>query len=71
MADTSDVIIIGGGMSKMGELLLYPARQVVMERAYRISAQAVRIVPSQLGDDAAVIGAAVFAWGEGRGVGSS
>ena len=60
----SEMIIIGGGMSKMGDLLLAPARQVVNERAYQISAQAVRIVPSRLGDDAGIIGAAVFARGE-------
>jgi len=45
----------------MGDLLLEPARQVVKERAFRLSAQAVRIVPAQLGDDAGVLGAAVFA----------
>ncbi|MFC1993027.1 ROK family protein [Chloroflexota bacterium] len=56
-----DMIVVGGGMANMGDLLLEPARQVVKERAFQISAQAVRILPSQLGDDAGLIGAAVFA----------
>jgi len=56
-----EVIIIGGGMAKMGGLLFDPVRQVVKERAFRLSAQAVRIVPVQLGDDAGVFGAAIFA----------
>jgi glucokinase len=57
-----EMIIVGGGVAKMGELLLEPARQVVKERAFRLPAQAVRIVPAQLGDNAVVIGAAVFAY---------
>ena len=57
-----EMIIIGGGMAKMGDLLLNPARQVVRERAFQLPAQAVQIVPAQLGDDAGVIGAAVFAF---------
>jgi glucokinase len=56
------VIIIGGGLSKMGDLLLEPARQVVRERAFSLLAQAVRIVPAELGDDAGVCGATVFAF---------
>lgn len=57
-----EMIIVGGGLVKMGDLLLSPARQVVRERAFTLSAQAVRIVPAQLGDDAGVLGAAVFAF---------
>ena len=56
-----EMIIIGGGLAKMGDLLLEPARRVVRERAFQLSARLVRIVPSQLGDDAAVFGAAIFA----------
>ena len=57
-----EMIIVGGGMAKMGDLLLNPAKQIVRERAFQSSAQAVRIVPAQLGDDAGVLGAAVFAF---------
>ena len=57
-----EMIINGGGIAKMGDLLLNPAKQVVRERAFRLSAQAVQIVPAQLGDDAGVLGAAVLAF---------
>jgi len=60
-----EMIIIGGGIAKMGDLLLNPARQVVRERAFQLSSQAVQIVPAQLGDDAGMLGAAVFAFQQG------
>ena len=56
-----EMIIIGGGLAKVGDLLLEPARRVVRERAFPLPARLVRIVPAQLGDDAAVLGAAIFA----------
>ena len=56
-----EMIIVGGGMAQMGDLLLNTARQVVKERAFTLSAQSVRIVTAQLGDNAGVLGAAVFA----------
>lgn len=61
-----EMIIVGGGMAKMADHLLEPARQVVRERAFQLPAQAVRIVPSQLEEEAGVIGAAVFARQQGR-----
>ena len=60
-----EMIIVGGGMSKMGDLLLEPARQVVRERSFQLSARAVRIVPAQLGEDAGVLGVAIFAFEQG------
>ncbi len=57
-----EMIIVGGGVSEMGELLLEPARQVVKERAFELSARAVRIVRAQLGDDSGLLGAAAFAF---------
>jgi glucokinase len=56
-----EMIIVGGGVAQMGDLLLEPARRVVTERAFQLSAQAVRIVLAQLGDNAGVLGAAIFA----------
>ncbi len=56
-----EMIIVGGGVAQMGDLLLDPARQVVRERAFQLPAQVVRIVPAQLGDNAGVLGAAIFA----------
>jgi glucokinase len=57
-----EMIIVGGGVAKMGELLLEPARQVVRERAFKLASGAVRIVPTQLGDDGGVLGGAIFAY---------
>ncbi|MFC1979508.1 ROK family protein [Chloroflexota bacterium] len=57
-----EMIIVGGGMSKMGDLLLGPARQVVKEMAFKLPAQVVRIVPAQLGDKNGLLGAAAFAF---------
>ncbi len=57
-----EVIIVGGGVASVGDLLLEPARQVVMERAFSVSAGAVRIVTAELGNDAGLLGAAHFAF---------
>jgi glucokinase len=57
-----EMIVVGGGVAKMGDLLLKPARQVVMERAFPESVAAVRIVTTELGDDAGLLGAAHFAF---------
>jgi|TARA_Y100000031_G_scaffold156690_1_gene212445 glucokinase len=56
-----DMVIIGGSVARLGDLLLDPARQVVKETAFRLAARAVRIVLARLDDGAGVIGAAVFA----------
>ena len=56
-----EMIIVGGGVAKLGELLLEPARQVVRERAFPVSAQAVRVVTARLGEEAGIHGAAIFA----------
>jgi glucokinase len=60
------MIVIGGGLSKIGDILLEPAIQVVKDKAFRVLSGAVRIVPSSLGDDAAVLGAATFVFTEGK-----
>lgn len=61
-----EMIIIGGGLSKMGDMLLDTARQVVADHAFQLPAQQVHIVTSQLGDNAGILGAAALAWGLGR-----
>ena len=50
------LILIGGGLSRMGQLLLEPATKVVRERAYELPAAAVRIELAQLGADAEALG---------------
>ncbi|MFC1910132.1 ROK family protein [Chloroflexota bacterium] len=56
-----EMIIIGGGVSKMGGLLFEPAKRVMNEKAFKLPAGAVRVVPAELGDNMGVLGAAVFA----------
>jgi glucokinase len=56
-----EVVVIGGGASAAGDLLLEPAREVVAARALRPSRDRVRILPAAFGDDAGMVGAALFA----------
>ncbi len=60
------MIVIGGGLSRMGETLLSPARLVVLERAFPLLSGACEIVVSTLGDDAGLLGAAAFAFAGGK-----
>ncbi len=55
-------IVIGGGVAQAGELLLAPVRKVVRERIWRRPGHEVEIVPSELGDDAGILGAAALAF---------
>lgn len=55
-----EVIIIGGGVSKMGDMLLRPARKVVKQRSFRLPGRTARIIRSKLGDKAGIIGAAIY-----------
>lgn len=55
------LIVVGGGMSRMGDTLLEPGRRLVRERAFAQSSSVVRIVNAELGDNAGVLGAAIFA----------
>jgi glucokinase len=54
-----DGIVIGGGVSRMGDLILEPARRVVRERCFPLSQEGLRIVPGVLGDRAGALGAIV------------
>jgi len=53
-------IIIGGGVSQVGELLLEPIRRTLRERVRVMPVEQVEVVQSQLGNNAGVIG--VAAW---------
>jgi glucokinase len=54
------LIIIGGGLSKMGDMLLKPSRKVLKERAFRLPARTVHIVRARLGSNSGMIGAAAY-----------
>ncbi|SFU91344.1 ROK family protein [Alicyclobacillus macrosporangiidus] len=56
-----DVIVIGGGVSKAGDLLLEPARAAFTESAQRLVAEATLLRLAKLGNGAGVVGAARLA----------
>jgi glucokinase len=56
-----EVIVIGGGAVAAGDMLLDPARALVAERALPPARSVVRIVPAHFGDEAGMVGAALFA----------
>lgn len=55
-------IIIGGGVSKAGELLFEPVRRIARARAFERPGRDAQIVPAALGDDVGVVGAAAVAF---------
>jgi glucokinase len=54
-----ELVVLGGGFSRAGDLLFAPARRVVAERALAPARDLVRIVPAVLGVEAGLIGAAL------------
>jgi glucokinase len=56
-----ELIVIGGGLSNMADMLLNPAFKVAGERAFRQSFEAVRFARAELGGDSGVLGATAFA----------
>ena len=56
-----ECIIIGGGVSAAGDRLLKRTREIVEEKALRISRNACEIVTSSLGDASGMLGAAIYA----------
>lgn len=55
------MIVIGGGVSQLGDLLLEPIRRTVMERSLHSAAKVVRITSAVLGRRASSMGAVVQA----------
>jgi glucokinase len=60
------MIIVGGGVSSMGAMLLGPARKSMKAHAFKLPASTVRIVRPALGMDAGLSGAAEYARRKGR-----
>ena len=56
-----DVIVIGGGVAKAGDLLFEPVRRTVRERTIGLIHEDLRIVPAVLGNEAGIIGNACLA----------
>ncbi|KPK94644.1 MAG: hypothetical protein AMJ94_01340 [Deltaproteobacteria bacterium SM23_61] len=59
-----EMIVIGGGLSNIGDRLLKPAYEVAERRAFKRAYQAVRFVQAALGRNSGVLGAAAFAYHE-------
>ncbi len=59
-----EIIVIGGGLSNIGDMLLKPAYEEAKKRAFAQPYQSVRFARAELGSNSGVIGAAVFALDE-------
>ncbi|MDD2200728.1 MAG: ROK family protein [Firmicutes bacterium] len=62
-----EMVVIGGGVSNIGDVLFDTVRRVVGLRAFHFMAKDVEIVPAALGVDAGMLGAACYAmerWSE-------
>ena len=55
------LLVIGGGLTKMGERLFEPVRRIIDRRAFPVVAKAVEVRRAQLGDDVGLLGAAAVA----------
>jgi len=55
------MIVLGGGVKDAWDLFIGAAHEEIMRRAFQIPAERTEIVPSLLGDDAGMIGAAAVA----------
>jgi glucokinase len=56
-----ELVVITGGMSALGELLLHPVREVIRDRVRMFPGTDVRVVCSVLGDQAGVFGGIALA----------
>ena len=52
-----ELVVLGGGVINMGDMILEPATKLARERAMPLASGAVRFKPGCLGDDAGLVGA--------------
>jgi glucokinase len=55
-----ELIVYGGGMAELGELIVGPGKKMAEELPFSLNARAVRIVKAQLGNEAGIYGAAAY-----------
>ncbi|OGF46513.1 MAG: hypothetical protein A2452_01035 [Candidatus Firestonebacteria bacterium RIFOXYC2_FULL_39_67] len=55
-----DIVVVGGKLSKSGSVLLKPMKDAVEKYSYSGSLKGLKIVNSELGDDAGVLGASAL-----------
>jgi glucokinase len=56
-----EMVVIGGGMARMGEMIIGQGRKMAAELPFSVNARAARVVTAQLGNEAGIYGAAAFA----------
>jgi glucokinase len=56
-----DIVIASGGIARAGKILFDPIRKTVKQLVLGVEYRKFKILPAQLGDDAGVLGAALFA----------
>jgi len=56
-----EVIVIGGGAARGGDLILDPARAVIAAHALPPAVEGLRVLPAHYGDEAGMMGAALMA----------
>jgi len=61
-----EVIVIGGGLASIGDMLLLPAYEEAGRRAFKQPYKAARFARAELGRNSGVIGAAAYALGQSR-----
>ena len=52
-----EIIVIGGGVSNLGDLLIEPVQKLVREQAFSISSRKIKVVRTHFGTDSGVLGA--------------
>ena len=57
-----EMIVFGGGVAQMGEILLEHVRESLRRRVRMIPVDTVQVVLSQLGDQAGILGGIALAW---------
>jgi len=55
-----ELVIVGGGVARAGDLIFEPLKKAVQKRAFSVSAKVAKIIPVSLGKDCTVIGAAAL-----------
>ena len=59
-----ELVVIGGGLSNIGDMLLRPAYEEASRRAFKQPYGTTRFVRAALGSDSGILGAAAFAMGK-------
>ena len=56
-----ETVVIGGGLAQLGDWIMTPIRETLTLRVHTVPLDRIAIVPAALGDEAGVIGAAIWA----------